>query len=107
MMSITITRHGNARMSQRGIRRSDLDTLLTHGTEISPNRFMLRNRDAATLIQERKNEIARLERLAGKEAVVADGHLITAYHRTRPNRPFRRKTGRRGERRSTPAIRSW
>lgn len=94
MTNIAITCHGEARMSQRGIRRSDLDILLTHGTEIGPDRILLRKQDAAKVIRELKKQIARLERLTGKEAVVADGWLVTAYHRTRPIRPFRRKTGR-------------
>ena len=94
MTSITITRHGEARMSQRGIRESDLDILLVHGTEISPARFMLRKRDAVQLIRDLKEQIARLERLTNKEIVVADGTLITAYHRTRPSKHSKRRTGR-------------
>ena len=83
-------------MSQRGIRRSDLDILLAHGTEVSPDRFRLRKRDAAQLIRNLKEQIARLERLTDKEIVVADGWLITAYHRTRPSKPSKRRAGRRG-----------
>ena len=96
MTSIAITCHGEARMSQRGIRRSDLDILLAHGTEIGPDRILLRRRDAAKVIRELKKQIARLERLTGKEAVVADGWLVTAYHRTRPVRHPGRRTGRGG-----------
>ena len=96
MTSVAITRHGEVRMSQRGIRRSDLDILLSHGTEIGPDRILLRKRDAAKVIRELKKQIARLERLTGKEAVVADGWLVTAYHRTRPIRPSGRKTAREG-----------
>ena len=32
-MSLHITRHAEARMSQRGIRYTDLDILLTYGTD--------------------------------------------------------------------------
>ena len=95
MTSISITRHGEARMSQRGIRKSDIDTLLAHGTEVSPDRFMLRKRDADRQSRGLKKQIATLERLTGKVAVVADGLLITAYHRTKPGRPAGQKTGRR------------
>lgn len=98
MTGIAITRHGEARMSQRGIRRSDLDTLLAHGAEVSPDRFMLRKRDAARLIRGLRKQISALERLTGKEAVVADGRLVTVYHRTKPDRPGgrrRRDGGRR------------
>lgn len=91
---IAITRHGEARLSQRGIRKSDLDILLTHGTETGPERIMLRKHDAAQAIRDFKRQIAVLERLSGKEVVIADGQLITAYHRTRPHRPSGRKAGR-------------
>ena len=96
MTGIAVTRHGAARLSQRGIRRSDLDILLAHGAETGPHRFMLRRRDAAKVICDLKRQIARLERLAGKEVVVADGRLVTAYHRARPIRPFERRTRRGG-----------
>ncbi len=80
MTSIAITGHGEARMSQRCICRSDLDTLIAHGTGISPDRFMLMKQDAARLIWGLKKQIATLERSTGKQAVVADGLLITVYH---------------------------
>lgn len=69
MTSVAIARHGEARMAQRGIRRSDLDILLAHGTETGPNRFMLRKWDAGRLIQGLKRRIAKLglpHREAGK-----------------------------------------
>ena len=94
MTGIAITRHGEARLSQRGIRRSDLDILLAHGVETGPDRIMLRRGDAVKLVRELKKQIARLERLAGKEVVVADGRLVTAYHRTKPIRLSGRKTER-------------
>lgn len=96
MTDIAITRHGEARLSQRGIRKSDLDILLAHGTETGPDRIMLRKHDAAQAIRDFKRQITVLERLSGKEVVIADGQLITAYHRTRPHRPSGRKAGRRG-----------
>ena len=96
MMSIIITRHGEARMSQRGIRKSDLDLLLAYGTEIGQDRLMIRKRDGAKLIKDYKEEIAKLERLVGKEFVIANGRLITAYHRTKPSKHSKRRTGRRG-----------
>ena len=86
MMHIKVTRHAEARMSQRGIRWSDIEVLLEHGTETGPDRIMLTNRDAARLISGLKKQIAMVERVVGKEAVVANGVLVTAYHRTRPDR---------------------
>ena len=82
MNSLTITRHGETRMSQRGIRETDLDLLLEHGTEIGRNRIMLKNQDAARVIRAHKNQIAKIERLKGKVLVITDGHLVTTYHQT-------------------------
>ena len=111
-MTIGITRHAEARMSQRGIRKADVPVLLDHGTETGPDSLMLMKRDAARLIeelrkriaalqrlgrqaghetvQELKKKIKALERITGEEIVVVDGQLVTAYHRTRPARPARR-----------------
>lgn len=96
MMSIAITRHGEARLSQRGIRKSDLDILLAYGTETGPDRIILRKHDAAQAIRDFKRRITALERLSGTEVVIADGQLITAYHRTRPLRPSGRRMRRGG-----------
>ena len=107
-MTIEITRHAEARMSQRGIRKADIPVLLDHGAETGPDRLMLMKQDASRLIEELRQKIAALqrlgrqvghetvqelrkkikalERLTGKEVVVANGQLVTAYHRTRPVR---------------------
>ncbi len=78
-------------MSQRGIRKTDLDLLLAHGTDISRDRIMLRKRDAAELIRNLKRLIANIERMTDKVLVVADGQLVTAYHQTTPIRPSCRR----------------
>ncbi len=99
MTDLTITRHSETRMAQRGIRETDLTILLTHGAEIGRNRIMLRKRDAADEIRSLKKRIADLERLKNKVLVVSDSLLVTAYHQTKPirtrgrwfkkSRPFR------------------
>ena len=81
-------------MSQRGIREADVDFLLAHGTDMGADRIMLTKRDAAKAIQDLKKRIAYIERLTGKVIVVAEGQLVTAYHRTRR---ARRPRDRKGE----------
>ena len=95
MTSVFITHHGQARLSQRGIRETDLDLVLAHGTEIGRDRIMLMARDAAKLIRARKQEIAKIERLTGKVLVVSNGHLVTAYHQTTPSQSSRRRSKHR------------
>ena len=123
-MTVGITRHAEARMSQRGIRKADVPVLLDHGTETGPDRLMLMKRDAARLIdnlrnrvvtlqrlgrhaghetvQELKKKIKALERMAGKEVVIVDGMLVTAYHRTRSVRLAGRQRAK-GRRWPTPS----
>ena len=94
MTALTITRHGEARMSQRGIRKAYLDLLLAYGTDIGRDRIMLRKRDAAKIIRNLKKQIANIERATDKVLIVEDGQLVTAYHQTDPIRPsFRRTKG--------------
>ena len=90
MTSLHITRHAEARMSQRGIRNSDLDVLLDHGTEIGQDRLLLRTRDAEMAIQDLKKRMARIQRLTGKVIVVSEGTLITAYHQSNSRRTNRK-----------------
>ena len=87
MTDITFTRHGEVRMSQRGIQKTDLDVILAHGTDIGRNRIMLKRRDADEAIRAHKKQIAKIERLKDKVLVVADGQLVTAYHQSAPIRP--------------------
>ncbi len=86
MTNLTITHHGETRMSQRGIRETDLDVLFAHGTDIGRDRIMLMQRDAEKVIRDLKKQIANIERLTNKVIVVVDGHLVTAYHQTTPIR---------------------
>jgi len=115
MTALTLTRHGERRMSQRGFRKADLEVLLAHGTDIGRDQILLRKRDAARLIRNAKEQIAkitltkhdaarlinglkkqiaRIERLAGKVLVVVGGELVTAYHQTAPARPSFQRTRR-------------
>ena len=90
MISLHITRHAEIRMSQRGIRNSDLDVLLAHGTEIGQDKLMLRTRDAEKAIGNLKKEIAKIQRLTGKVMVVSGDTLITTYHQSNSRRTKRK-----------------
>ncbi len=94
MTALPITRHGQVRMSQRGIRHSDLEVLLTHGTDVGRDRIMLRERDAAKLIRRLKKQITTVERLTNKVLVVPEGKLVTAYHQVKSTRPSYRRVRR-------------
>ena len=95
MNNLHITRHAETRMSQRGLRKSDLDVILALGTGIGRDRIMLMKQDAVKEIESLKKQIANIERLTGKVLVVSDGHLVTAYHETGRSRPPKRRAARR------------
>lgn len=88
-----LTRHAEMRMRQRGLRDDDLRLLLKTASQVSPDAYMLTERDAACEIAIRKREIQSLERLKGCKVVVEDGTIITCYRAHRKNQ---KKTLRRG-----------
>ena len=94
MTGLSVTHHGEIRMSQRGIRKTDLKFLLAHGTDIGRNRIMLTKQDASREIGMLKKQIACVERLSGKVLVVSEGYLVTAYHQATPVRTPRRRIRR-------------
>ena len=80
MKNLTVTRHAETRMSQRGIRSSDIDLLLVYASEVGGDRLMLRAKDVDRAVSELKRLIATLQRLKNKVIVIAEGSLVTAYH---------------------------
>jgi len=79
MAAISITGHALTRMAQRGIRSDDLDFILAVGTEVDDG-ILVRRKDVLLIERQMKALLKRLRRIEGKRLVVADGHLITAYH---------------------------
>ena len=95
MTGLAVTRHGEARMSRRDIRKSDLDILRAYGEEDGRNRIVLTKREAAKAVRALKKRTASIERLTGKVLVVVNGQLVTVYRQSAPIRPpRRRKTAR-------------
>ena len=118
MFEYVITNHAMTRMSQRGVRREDIDLVQTFGTQIGPNEWLIRRKDANREIAERKRiiqrlknrlpraraidrhiaflkgEIRQIERLSRKQlkVVMVDGVIPTCYpsSRTDQRRTFRR-----------------
>ena len=94
-MTITPTRHANARASQRGFRRDDPELIRQYGTEI-PDRdcevYLMRRRDIAWAIGEHtwaigehKRTIQRLKSLSSRTIVLAGDDLVTGYRASRRN----------------------
>ena len=71
--------HAQQRLQQRGLSESDIDLILTHGTQTHDG-YYLRQKDVKEVEQELRKVITRLTRLAGKFVVVDGDTVITAYH---------------------------
>ncbi len=76
---ITLTRHAQVRMQQRGLRDGDLRLLLDSGSQIADDALLLTEQDAAREIERRKQEIQRLERLKGVKVIFQGSAVITCY----------------------------
>ena len=73
--SFRASQHMLQRCQQRGYRDDDIPLLLEVGVNTRDG-VLLRNKDAARGIQQRKKEIQQLERLAGT-LVILDAHGLT------------------------------
>ena len=95
MTHIAYTRHGETRMQQRGIRKTDVTFILAEGTQVDDETWILLKRDADRAIRARRREIEAAERLADTMVVLRGGKLVTAY----ASRPAdQKRTLRRGRR---------
>ncbi len=81
MLDFNLTEHAIMRMAQRGIQASDLELILTIGSEVGDG-VLVRKKDIQAVEQVVRSLLKRLKRLEGKRLVLGNGHLITAYHAT-------------------------
>ena len=88
MNNLSISRHAETRMSQRGIRQSDLDILIQFGEQISDDAFMITQKAAKTLIH-------KIERLVNTKFIIEGDMLVTAYKpkKAQQNKDFKRLRG--------------
>lgn len=82
MGELSISRHAETRMAQRGIRQSDLDLILELGSEVEGG-LIVREKDFRQFERKLRGEIERASRLVGKRLVLGGDHMVTAYHASR------------------------
>ena len=68
MQTLAFSNHAERRMRQRGIRKGDIELLLSYGTQLGDDSVLLLDADAKREIERRKCEIQLLERLRGCKA---------------------------------------
>ena len=94
---LSLTRHAETRMRQRGLRDADVNLLLEVAECVSDDALLLTRQRAASEIERRRREIQQLERLCGAKLIIEDGTLVTVYHdyrspdRTKRTTRYRRK----------------
>ena len=94
MTELSLTRHAETLMRQRGYKDEDVDLVFRVGTRVADDAFLLTDKDAARAIRKRKQEIQQLERLRGSQVIVEGETLITLYHTTMRPRRRNRKSWR-------------
>ncbi len=103
---LNVTKHAEARMSQRGVRNKDVALVYQHGTQIGPSEWFMKRSDAAREIRQLegdlgsgnqralKRKVQRLERLRkGLQVVVQGDAMRTCYW---PSTARQRRVRRRG-----------
>jgi len=95
MSKLKLTHHAQVRIRQRGFREDDADLVFRVGTRVADDAILLTSKDVARAIQNRKQEIQKLERLRGSKVIVEGETLITIYHETQRRRPGSRSKSRR------------
>lgn len=82
MITVGITAHAMTRMQQRGVKWSDIDYVMSIGTEIGDG-YVILERDYRAIEHEMKRQLQNIKRLVGKRIVCQQGKLITAYPMTK------------------------
>ena len=96
-MNLTLTKHAQTRVRQRGIREADLPVIVAAGTPVDDDSLFLLAKDVDREIRLRKREIDALERLKGCRVVMDGDTVVTVY---RPSRSTEKRL-MRGEHRRT------
>jgi hypothetical protein len=86
MTSLRTTQHAVQRLAQRGFSASDVDLIMTIGSEVRDG-FLVRRKDCEALEAGIKALISRIRKLEGKRVVIAEGRLVTAYHASAAEEP--------------------
>lgn len=94
MGRISVSRHAEARMQQRGMRENDVELLLENGTMFGSDVCFLSIRDADCAIRKRKREIQALERLINHKLVIGGDCIVTCYRSSRRDQKKFLRNGR-------------
>jgi hypothetical protein len=83
---MTITRHADQRMNQRGIPRNLVELALRHG-RIEGNRHVLDRQESRRLINSLQDELRLAKRVMDKGGITVvemEGAVVTTFNRDQP-----------------------
>jgi hypothetical protein len=89
MNNALVTAHAAARMQQRGIRIDDHELIMLIGTEVGEG-YLVLTRDCQEAERQLKELLRRIWRVCGKQIIVSNGRIVTAYHASRRSNRGRR-----------------
>jgi hypothetical protein len=79
MNTLMLTAHATARMAQRSIKLKDAELIALIGTQVDDG-YLVLNNDYEEVERQVKHFLDRCRRVVGKRLIVANGHVVTAYH---------------------------
>lgn len=79
-MSISISKHAQTRMQQRGISEGDIELIVQYGSDVRNGLRQLRGKDIDNEVKRIKRRIQDLERLRNCAVIMEDDAVITCYH---------------------------
>ena len=83
MTALSLSRHAEVRMTQRGMRPFDFDLIRRYGSELPGDIhdiYFLGHKDGRRAIKRLKREIQRLERRRRERKVVVANETVVAFH---------------------------
>lgn len=78
-MNLSLCDHANARIRQRGFSESDVELIVSLGTQVEDGAVLFRKQDVDREIRDLKRRIQSLHRLKNAKAVVNGATVVTVY----------------------------
>ena len=78
-MNLSYCDHASTRIRQRGFSESDVELIVTVGTQVEDGAVLLRKQDVDREIRDLKRQIQSLRRLRNAKAVVDGETVVTVY----------------------------
>ena|ERR1700733_3478181 len=79
MNRLVMTSHAAVRMTQRSISMKESELIVLIGTKVDDG-YLVRTKDYQEVERALKKLLQRCRHVVGKQLIVAEGRIVTAYH---------------------------